>query len=619
MSVDRSLLDQLIGAEKDGENKDDDVLSGLARMKDADPLAEEAVDDPYDRFVKELAYDKRAQPSDRLKTEVEVAQEAAAALQRSEQARLKRMRSAMDERASDDEDSDEEDTSRKRRSTTKGKQRAPQGDDLGDEFENNTDEQSGFGLGGGLLPEMDEGSETGNEDGEDLEGANMEDPLDMAEAEEAESDDAGEDNEEEDEDEGSEKDENEMLADLLHDDVEMVSSDESSGLPAIIANRKSMQASKTDLKELPFTFPCPTTHDDFLDIVNSTTPDQLSIVIERIRVLHHPSLAEGNKQKLALFLGVLIDHLLYTVSAADRPSFADNPVILKHILSMVKAYPLSTASYSVRKLGLMQKNLVRGLQSGPSEVKSKTWPGPAELTLLRLIGTVWSTSDFSHPVVAPAMLLISQYLGQCRVRDTRDLASGIFLCTLVLQYESQSKRLVPEALSFLAQALVLLLPLKGEMQNYGHYPLPDFGRPELADLCVKSKAETPSTFPPNLLALLQNGTETSQSRADLLSLGLTLLSDFATMYNPLPAFIEMFAPIQAVLDGVVLKRLSAALVVRGCRYTHNNSILINIVTGQSECNTGQYIAYAQVFATSSTASYSATAQADPDSFVCSQI
>lgn len=81
----------------------------------------------------------------------------------------------------------------------------------------------------------------------------------------------------------------------------------------------------------------------------------------------------------------------------------------------------------------MQKNLTRGLARGAADPRAKTWPGAAELTLLRTVGMIWSTSDFSHPVVAPAMLLMGQYLSQGRVRNTADLGSGLFLCSLVAQ------------------------------------------------------------------------------------------------------------------------------------------------------------------------------------------
>lgn len=81
----------------------------------------------------------------------------------------------------------------------------------------------------------------------------------------------------------------------------------------------------------------------------------------------------------------------------------------------------------------MQKNLVRGLESGPELLTSRTWPGGAELALLKLVGEVWSSSDLVHPVVSPAMLLVGQYLGTARVRRISDLASGLFLCSIALQ------------------------------------------------------------------------------------------------------------------------------------------------------------------------------------------
>jgi nucleolar protein 14 len=81
----------------------------------------------------------------------------------------------------------------------------------------------------------------------------------------------------------------------------------------------------------------------------------------------------------------------------------------------------------------MQKNLTRGLARGAANPETKTFPGCAELVILRLIGIVWSTSDFSHPVAAPAVLLMGQYVGQARVRSVADLASGLFICSILAQ------------------------------------------------------------------------------------------------------------------------------------------------------------------------------------------
>jgi nucleolar protein 14 len=132
------------------------------------------------------------------------------------------------------------------------------------------------------------------------------------------------------------------------------------------------------------------------------------------------------------FLQVLIDHVLYSAATEQDPAATLN-VLTPHILSLSKAYSLESAQHFISKLVLMQKNLVRGLAAGAQAPGSKTWPGLPEMALLRLVGLVWSTSDFSHPVVAPAMLLMCQYLNQCRVRSLEDVKAGLFLCTLCLQ------------------------------------------------------------------------------------------------------------------------------------------------------------------------------------------
>ncbi len=59
----------------------------------------------------------------------------------------------------------------------------------------------------------------------------------------------------------------------------------------------------------------------------------------------------------------------------------------------------------------MHKNLKRGLSKGALDPEAKTWPGLQELSLLRVIGQIWPTSDMNHHVVSPARLLIGAYLG----------------------------------------------------------------------------------------------------------------------------------------------------------------------------------------------------------------
>ena len=51
-------------------------------------------------------------------------------------------------------------------------------------------------------------------------------------------------------------------------------------------------------KELPFTFPCPEDHDEFLEIIEDIDEEDVPTVVRRIRTLHHPSLADDNKYRL---------------------------------------------------------------------------------------------------------------------------------------------------------------------------------------------------------------------------------------------------------------------------------------------------------------------------------
>ena len=113
---------------------------------------------------------------------------------------------------------------------------------------------------------------------------------------------------------------------------------------------------------------------------------------------------------------------------------------MPHIYALTQAYPVASAEIFVEKLSLMHKNLVRGLSKGATSPNSKTWPGPAELGLLRVLGVIWSTSDMNHAVISPTRVLMGAYLGLGRIRSISDLASGLFLCTIFLQVRTKLMR-----------------------------------------------------------------------------------------------------------------------------------------------------------------------------------
>ncbi|KDN43906.1 Nop14-like protein [Tilletiaria anomala UBC 951] len=471
----------------------------------------------YDSVLRELAFERRAKPSDRLKTDAELAAEEATRLQSSERARQRRMRGDDED---DDDAGDAEGGGKRKRGNGKERakaRRVPGGDDLEDDFDlGGVTAGEAYGLGQGLNALRDDDSDEGDQYMDSVSDVE----VDSNELQAAASQDGDEDEDNEGNDEEDEHNYND-LADLdgLAEPGEQLDSDEEkvagAHAEALVDSRmrgkKSANAkkasndssSKTSGSTLPFTFPCPATHDEFLDILedNKIATKDVPTVIKRIRTLYHASLAEDNKNKLQVFLRVLVDHAIYSADQAQRASAAAaagalkksgssaaareaavaetrvNVALLNSLLTPIfdisKTYTSSAAHIFVAKLRLMQRNLTRGLASqsvastSPSSSTStksvaRTWPGFAELSFFRLAGLVWPTSDRQHAVATPMMILVAQYLAHCRIRAASaiaDMACGLYLCTLVASFERDSKRLVPEALNFLHYVCALLAPL----------------------------------------------------------------------------------------------------------------------------------------------------------------
>ncbi|KAE9397779.1 Nop14-like protein [Gymnopus androsaceus JB14] len=435
----------------------------------------------YDQAVRELAFDKRAKPKDRTKTEEELALEEKETLEKAEKRRRKRMLGL--------EDSDSEDEGKSRGKRKRG------GDDLEDDFE---DEEIGWnGLGAGLEDDQSQGEES-DEGGDDEE--EVEEAMTMKETKETTT----------------------MMNRMTPSTTKMRKSSSN------LLKRAPTSSRKVKAKDLPFTFPCPSTHAEFLDIVETVDDKDLPTVVQRIRALHHTSLAAENKLKL----------------------------------QVAKAYPIQSAEHFNRKLVLMHKNLKRGLSQGALQPEAKTWPGPAELTILRIIGSLWPTSDMNHAVVSPARVLMGAYLGLARVRSLNDIASGLFLCTLFLAYEQLSQRFVPEAVNFLVNTVLHLAPNKYQNASElpGSFPSPDFRSSHCRQLALDAKsAKGLKIQKPDFGALLTSEDLDDASKLNLLALSLDLLGRYADLLKGLEAFVEIFDPIAQILSSLKLQKFETDL------------------------------------------------------------
>jgi nucleolar protein 14 len=382
--------------------------------KSADDKKSEQEKIDYDQYVRSLAFDRRAKPKDRTKTEEETVKEEAEKLQEAEAARLKRMRGEVDE----DED-EEEPGGRRRRRNTGEKSRKPEADDLDDDYMDGSEDGDAkeFGLGDGLGARQavlkEDGSEVDNE--------------------EEDEDDEDEDEEDEDEDDDLEE-EADDLDDLASEmDEEDVASEEDVEAASSRLTKKSTLKSKgkgkSVKKEIPFTFKCPESYEDFLEIVEGLDDEDVETVVKRIRTLYHPSLGEGNKERLQGLLGILLEHVVQATPVQESMNLVT--LLAPHINALVALNPLTAAEHFKSMLAEMHEILMEELANSKST--ESTFPDLGELAVLRMIGTLWSTSDFSHPVSVPAALYMGQNLSQGRVKGLGDIAAGLFMAAIFLQ------------------------------------------------------------------------------------------------------------------------------------------------------------------------------------------
>jgi nucleolar protein 14 len=231
----------------------------------ADPIAAKLLPhvDDYDQHVRELAFDQRAKPKDRTKTEEELALEAKVELEEAERRRQRRMLGLP-------ESEDENELGNRRGKRKRG------ADDIDDDFDEDLGEYEGLGVGleqpGSNL--SDEGDDDGLEDSAESDGG-VEEGAEV----EVESESDGEGLDEDDGDLDGEEGEFEQLI-----------------TPPKTTKGRSRERAMT--RDLPFTFPCPNSHDEFLEIAEDIDDKDVPTVVQRICALYHSTLAPDNKFKL---------------------------------------------------------------------------------------------------------------------------------------------------------------------------------------------------------------------------------------------------------------------------------------------------------------------------------
>lgn len=468
-------------------------------------------DTDYDRAVKELIYDRRAQATERTKTEEELIEEEARHLHEQEEARLKRMRG---------EQVDDVDDTR----GGKRRRRAAQGDDLSDDFqsgsEDDEEDENVFGVGVNAssaaevaldddVASVSDRSSAGDDDDDD------EEDDDALEANETQyfsaedgsiADDDAQDDDEDDEDDDHDLPSEELIAAAK---AELKRRGEGTKAKTTLSESTPSAAPKAILdspSELKYTYPCPSSVAQLDGLIRPlSTADQLT-ALHRMKVLHHPKLNPANNAKLSQFLTVLVDYVLDgEIDAAVRDH------CVRQVYELAGRYWEVGAKHFHERLDRVRQALYKDVDA--------QW-GLPELRLFSLIGQVWSVSDAHHRVATPALLIAAQYLAQNEPTSFAGHAVKVTLCQILLHWVKDSKRFIPEMILALRQAL------------------------EAVETAAAATAAATNAADVEPLSIEDPATFTAESVRKTAS--ETTLA-FAQLYTALPGYIECFTPLLALV------------------------------------------------------------------------
>ncbi|KAB8257532.1 nucleolar protein 14 [Aspergillus pseudonomiae] len=277
--------------------------------------------------------------------------------------------------------------------------------------------------------------------------------------------------------------------------------------------------------------PCPKNHEEFLEIINDVPMEDLPVVVQRIRALHHHRLHPDNKKKLGQFSRILIQHVAYMAEQPEHPPFAILENILRHVHSLAKSHPESVSQEFRARLREIAADRPLNLR-------------PSDLVILTGIATTFPTSDHFHAVATPAHLCLSRYLGQGAVNTLADFATGAYAASLALQYQSVSKRYMPELINYVLNALCNLAPEEPK-SSLGLFPS---RRPE-ESLRLKISKSLKSR---KLQFWDVTGPESPKAQEELkislINTFISLLSTASDMWSDISAFLEIFDQAQKVFS-----------------------------------------------------------------------
>lgn len=348
--------------------------------------------DDYDIMVRELAFEARSKPTDRLKTPEEIALQQKQALEKLEQDRIRRMKGI---------EEGEENASKRVKITS--------ADDLSDSFtvSNNVaplyydDEDS-------LVQQIDSEERIHSVDNEE----NDEDVDNEDDDDEQEEDLDEEEEEEEDEEEEESEDNKELEFEFKE---------------WIISSNYYSKIKSISMESIPFTLSVPETYNDFLRYIKNKTLKEKAVIIQRIITCNNIRVNSENKVNMLKFYSILLQHFV-NVCNSNTIKMKELNYLSKVLWELNQEIPQECSLVFKDQIQSIQETLAKRVFINTS---NSVWPNVPSLFFFKLLSNIYPVSDYQHTIITPSLLILGEYLSMCTIRNAQDITKGLFICNLV--------------------------------------------------------------------------------------------------------------------------------------------------------------------------------------------
>uniref|UniRef100_A0A182K6H3 Nucleolar protein 14 n=1 Tax=Anopheles christyi TaxID=43041 RepID=A0A182K6H3_9DIPT len=190
----------------------------------------------------------------------------------------------------------------------------------------------------------------------------------------------------------------------------------------------------------------PREYDQFFELLDGSVHDRVGVIASMIHTLKQKPFL--HKSRWSVLFAYALNYLGDRFTNATSSTIGDEFQAL-HLLT---PFLHDIAQTDPAGIGKVFHSVV---EEKYTEFKNhpRRYPDLATLVLLKLVPLLFSASDRRHSIVTPALVFMGEILTRCQVRNRRDVARGLLLVTTVLECVEHSKRFLPSAVSFLTGVL----------------------------------------------------------------------------------------------------------------------------------------------------------------------